>query len=141
MKRFVILGLKILGGLLAVVIVLLLAATLVLNSRSFQQKMLSHATELLEEKLQTKVSIDSININFLKFNVGLYGLDVEDREHRQMLQVERLAVNLDFGVWLVIISRLPMLVSKGSRHVYINHRKVNPISSLCLMSSSVISPR
>ena len=96
MKRFVILGLKILGGLLAVVIVLLLVATLVLNSHSFQQKMLSHATELLEEKLQTKVSIDSININFLKFNVGLYGLDVEDREHRQMLQVERLAVNLDF---------------------------------------------
>ena len=96
MKRFIVLGLKILGGLLAVVIVLLLAATLVLNSHSFQQKMLSHATELLEEKLQTKVSIDSININFLKFNVGLYGLDVEDREHRQMLQVERLAVNLDF---------------------------------------------
>ena len=89
MKRFVILGVKILGGLLAVVIVLLLAATLVLNSRSFQQKMLSHATELLEEKLQTKVYIDSININFLKCNVGLYGLDVEDREHRQMLQVER----------------------------------------------------
>ena len=96
MKRFIVLGLKILGGLLAVVIVLLLAATLVLNSHSFQQKMLAHATELLEEKLQTKVSIDSININFLKFNVGLYGLDVEDREHRQMLQVERLAVNLDF---------------------------------------------
>lgn len=95
MKRFIVLGLKILGGLLAVVIVLLLAATLVLNSHSFQQKMLAHATELLEEKLQTKVSIDSININFLKFNVGLYGLDVEDREHRQMLQVERLAVNLD----------------------------------------------
>ena len=46
MKRFVILGLKILGGLLAVVIVLLLVATLVLNSHSFQQKMLSHATEL-----------------------------------------------------------------------------------------------
>ena len=95
MKRFVIRGLKILGGLLVAVIVLLLAATLVFNSSSFQKKMLDHATELLEEKLQTKVSIDSININFLKFNVGLYGLDVEDREHRQMLHVERLAVNLD----------------------------------------------
>lgn len=95
MKRFVIRGLKILGGLLVAVIVLLLSATLVFNSSSFQKKMLGHATELLEEKLQTKVSIDSININFLKFNVGLYGLDVEDREHRQMLHVERLAVNLD----------------------------------------------
>ena len=95
MKRFIVLGLKILAGLLVTVIILLLAATLVLNSSSFQQKMLSHATELLEEKLQTKVSIDSINVNFLKFNVGLYGMDVEDREHRQMLQVEHLAVNLD----------------------------------------------
>lgn len=95
MKRFIVLGLKILAGLLVTVIILLLAATLVLNSSSFQQKMLAHATELLEEKLQTKVSIDSINVNFLKFNVGLYGMDVEDREHRQMLQVEHLAVNLD----------------------------------------------
>ena len=95
MKRFIVLGLKILAGLLVTVIILLLAATLVLNSSSFQQKMLSHATELLEEKLQTKVSIDSINVNFLKFNVGLYGMNVEDREHRQMLQVEHLAVNLD----------------------------------------------
>lgn len=96
MKRFIVLGLKILAGLLVAAVVLLLAATFVLNSKSFQQKMLTHATELLQEKLQTKVSIDSINVNFLKFNVGLYGLDVEDREHRQMLQVERLAVNLDF---------------------------------------------
>ena len=60
MKRFVIRGLKILGGLLVAVIVLLLAATLVFNSSSFQKKMLGHATELLEEKLQTKVSIDSM---------------------------------------------------------------------------------
>lgn len=96
MKRFVVLGLKILGGLLVTLIVLLLSATLILNSRSFQQKMLAHATELLEEKLQTKVSIDSIHIDFFKFKVGLYGLDVEDREHRQMLKVERLAVNLDY---------------------------------------------
>ena len=57
MKRFVIRGLKILGGLLVAVIVLLLSATLVFNSSSFQKKMLGHATELLEEKLQTKVSI------------------------------------------------------------------------------------
>lgn len=95
MKRFVVLGLKILGGLLVTLIVLLVSATLILNSRSFQQKMLAHATELLEEKLQTKVSIDSIHVDFFKFKVGLYGMDVEDREHRQMLKVERLAVNLD----------------------------------------------
>jgi len=82
MKRFVVLGLKILGGLLVTLIVLLVSATLILNSRSFQQKMLAHATELLEEKLQTKVSIDSIHVDFFKFKVGLYGMDVEDREHR-----------------------------------------------------------
>ena len=70
MKRFVVLGLKILGGLLVTLIVLLVSATLILNSRSFQQKMLTHATELLEEKLQTKVSIDSIHVDFFKFKVG-----------------------------------------------------------------------
>ena len=42
MKRFVVLGLKILGGLLVTLIVLLVSATLILNSRSFQQKMLAH---------------------------------------------------------------------------------------------------
>lgn len=96
MKRFVVRGLKILGGLLVAVIAFLVGATLVFNSSSFQKKMLGHATELLEEKLQTKVSIDSVNIDFMKFNMGLYGLDVEDREHRQMLHVEHLAVNLDW---------------------------------------------
>ena len=96
MKRFVVRGLKILGGLLVAVIAFLVGATLVFNSSSFQKKMLGHATELLEEKLQTKVSIDSVNIDFMKFNMGLYGLDVEDREHRQMLHVEQLAVNFDW---------------------------------------------
>lgn len=95
MKRFVILGLKILGILAAVIVVILLGAALVFNSSSFQKKMLDYSTEALADRLQTKVKIDSVSINLLTFDANLLGVDIEDREQRKMLQVGRLSVNLD----------------------------------------------
>ena len=93
MKRFVILGLKILGILAAVIVVILLGAALVFNSSSFQKKMLDYSTEALADRLQTKVKIDSVSINLLTFDANLLGVDIEDREQRKMLQVGRLSVN------------------------------------------------
>ena len=97
MKRFVILGLKILGGLVAVLVVIVVVAAIVFNSSSTQKKMLDYSTEMLAERLQTKVKIDSISINLFSFDVNLMGVDIEDREQRKMLQAERLSVNLD--IW------------------------------------------
>ena len=62
MKRYVLLTLKILGGLMALLIVLLVAAAIILNTNSVQQKLLRYSTNLLREKLQTKVEIDSISV-------------------------------------------------------------------------------
>lgn len=104
MKRYVLLTLKILGGLLALLIVLLVAAAIILNTNSVQQKLLRYSTNLLREKLQTKVEIDSIHINFMTFDVNLMGLDVEDRQQRKMLQAEKLSVKLD--LWKLVTKKL-----------------------------------
>ena len=89
MKRFIILGLKIFGILAAVFVVILLGAALIFNSSSVQKKVLDNSTEMLAERLQTKVKIDSVSINFLTFDVNLLGVEIEDREQRKMLQTEQ----------------------------------------------------
>ena len=104
MKRYVLLTLKILGGLMALLIVLLVAAAIILNTNSVQQKLLRYSTNLLREKLQTKVEIDSISVDFLTFDVNLMGLDVEDRQQRKMLQADKLALNVD--LWDLAVRRL-----------------------------------
>ena len=100
MKRYLILGLKILGSTVAIVVVLLLGAALIFNTSSFQNKMMDYSADMLAERLQTKVKIDSVSINFLTFDVNLFGVEIEDREQRKMLQTERLSVNLD--IWGIL---------------------------------------
>ena len=104
MKRYLVLALKIVGGFVAAIVVILVVAAFLLNSSSVQNKALTYATEQLRTKLQTKVEIDSIHINFLTFDVNLMGLDVEDRQQRKMLQAEKLSVKLD--LWKLITKKL-----------------------------------
>ena len=99
-KKLVVRIIKILGGIVASLFVLIIAAGLLLNTQSIQQKMLAYATNTLQEKLQTRVEIDSISINFLTFDVNLMGLDVEDLQQRKMLQADLLSVNVD--LWALI---------------------------------------
>lgn len=104
MKKYLLWGLKIFGGLILLLIVLLIIIAALLNSNSVQQKLLGYSTNLLKEKLQTKVEIDSISVNFLTFDINLMGLDVEDRQQRKMLQADKLAINLD--LWQLAARRL-----------------------------------
>jgi len=50
---------------------------------------------MLKEKLQTEVSIDRIRVNFFGQDMNLYGVEVEDLQHRKMLRLEELGVTLD----------------------------------------------
>ena len=61
MKRVFILGLKIFGGLVALILVLLAGIFFYINSSAGQQRLLKFATDLLQEKLETKVQIDSVS--------------------------------------------------------------------------------
>ena len=87
--------LKIVGGILAVVVILLGAALVVLNNKSFQQKVLEMAVEELQKKLETRVEIDSISINMFNLDVNLYGIMIEDHEKREMLKVQKIAADIE----------------------------------------------
>jgi len=95
MKRLILIILKIFGGLVALVLVLLVAAFFYINSSAGQQRLLKFATDLLQEKLETKVQIDSVSVNFGTMDVNLFGLDVEDRQQRPLLQTDCIQVSLD----------------------------------------------
>ena len=82
-------------GLVGMVVLLLAGGLFVINTEAFQNKMLGKAVEMLEEKLQTRVDIDSVSVDLLTLDAELYGLLVEDRQHRKMLQLEKLRADVD----------------------------------------------
>ena len=86
--------LKIVGGTLAVVIILLGATLVALNNKSIQKKILDDVVEELRKKLDTKVEIDSISINMFNLDLNLYGIKIDDRQQREMLKVEKISANL-----------------------------------------------
>ena len=92
--------LKVLGGLIASLMVLIVGTVFLLNTDAFQNKLLKHAIGLLSDKLQTRVEIDSVSIGLFSQDIYLYGLDVEDLQHRKMLQLNRLSVNVK---WLPLL--------------------------------------
>ena len=92
-KRLVKFG-KIIAIIVGVIVLLGVVAFFALNSSSFQAKMLGKATDMLQEKLETKVQIDRIYFDILEQDVELYGVEIEDREHRKMFQMDELEVSL-----------------------------------------------
>jgi len=87
--------LKTTGGIAVGAVVLVGGATLLLNTESVQKKIQEKAVELLSQKLETKVEIDSISISALTQEISLYGIEIEDREEREMLKVGKISVNLE----------------------------------------------
>ena len=86
--------LKVFGCVLVACMLLVVGAVFVLNTDAFQNKLLKRATQMLSDKLQTRVEIDSISIGLFSQDVNLYGLDVEDLQHRKMFQLDRLSVDV-----------------------------------------------
>ena len=95
MKKRIGLALKIIVGMVALLLVLLVAAMILLNTDMCQQKLLNYSVGLLEEKLQTKVKIDHVSLNIWTFDVELQGLCIEDQQARKMLQADHLSVSLN----------------------------------------------
>ena len=94
MRRLLLL-LKILACIFVFVAVLLGVAVYLLNNKTFQNKVLQRATVLLSERLGTKVTADSVYINVFGQQVELYGVDVEDKQQRKMLQIKELGVSVN----------------------------------------------
>ncbi len=82
-------------ALAAFIVILLVGGFAMLNTSWLQQEMLNRVQTALTEKLQTKIEIDSVSIDLLTLDAKLYGLCVEDRQQRKMLQLGFLKADVD----------------------------------------------
>lgn len=114
--------LKVGGGIIGGLSVVLLTGSVLLNSRYVQNKVLKYATDALAEKLQTRVSIDSVSISLIRQKVELWGLYVEDQQQREMLQLKKVAVDL---------KTMPLMHSQ----VVIDEAEVTGLNALLLKPS------
>ena len=94
MKRFLILTMKILAGLLAAIVLLLAIAFGAFHTDAVQERLVQKSTELLSEYLQTSVRIEKASVSFIDQGVRLYGVEIDDQQQRKMFQMKELGVDL-----------------------------------------------
>ena len=75
---------------IAAVVTVLVSLSLWVQTHSAQQMLLGKAMELLQDKLQTRVSADSISLEVLRGQVRLYGFRINDREDSLLLSIREL---------------------------------------------------
>ena len=83
-------GIRIALKTMAVIIAVLVLATLIVaNSSYVQDKLISLATDALSKELKTEVKIDRIKLNLLSMSAGIEGIKLKDQQQRDMLKVHR----------------------------------------------------
>lgn len=82
-------------GLVGLVAFLLVGGFILLNTSWLQEKLKTKTVALLTEKLDTRVVLDSVSIDLLTLDAKIYGLTVEDRQQRKMLQMDFLKADVD----------------------------------------------
>ena len=87
--------LKILGITAAVLVVLLVGAYIALCTSTVQNKLMHHTTQMLSERLHTQVNVDSVSVALPSLDIKLFGMSVEDRSRRKMLEVGTLTADID----------------------------------------------
>ena len=95
MKKILSLTLQILGGVFALLLLVLAGLALAVNSPTIQQKVLHIATEMLSDKLGTNATIDSVYINLGRQKLEFYGVGIDDQQQRKLFEMEQMEVNLD----------------------------------------------
>ncbi len=86
---------KLVGILVATVVIMVVAGFTMLNTKWLQNKLLSQTVTLLRDKLDTNVEVDSVSIDLLTWDAKIYGLRVDDRQQRRMLEMEFLQADVD----------------------------------------------
>ena len=115
--------------LVGLIVLLLVAGFFVVNSTSFQQKLLQRTTSLLEDKLQTNIQIDSVSIDLWTLDAELYRLCVEDRQQRKMLQMDYLKADVD--IWPLLNRKLRISEAKvKGLHAELHHMPHDSIDSI-----------
>ena len=94
MKKALLLTLKIFGGLLATIVVLVVGAFAVFHTDAVQKRLVENATQRLSDYLHTTVRIEKANVSFIDQGVRLYGVEIDDQQQRKMFRMRELGVDL-----------------------------------------------
>ena len=92
--------LKAFGILLAIACLLIAAGVALLHTDKVQNWLMQRFVAVLQEQLQTDVSVEYINISLFKGGVTLCSVEVCDRQGRKMFQMEKLTLGLDMKALL-----------------------------------------
>lgn len=89
----------IIGIIVAILLLIGIAAGIMysLTRSDMQMWIMRHGLEKLSEKLQTKVSADSIGVDVNKGRIFLYGFEMNDRKDVRMLRVDTLEAKMDMA--------------------------------------------
>lgn len=79
------------GGVITAIIAVIAYYLAVAN---IQQWLCGHAVSLLEQRLETAVSLDSVDVSIVRRQVTLYGFAIEDRQKKPMLAVDTMSVRV-----------------------------------------------
>ena len=102
-NRFLSWILKTAGCLVGLFIIVTIIVSLVVNHTPVQDKILELVTEHFAEKLETSVKIDHVKVKLFEQSISIYGIEIEDQQHRKMLQVKELWASMKM---------LPLLTGK-----------------------------
>ena len=85
-------------------VVLIVAAIIILNSEAFRSQLAHQATLMLSEKLDTHVAIKDADIDLPHAKISLFGVEIEDRQKRKMIQLDHL--NLKTQWWPLLFNEV-----------------------------------
>lgn len=88
-----------------------------------QQWLVQRGVEMLHEKLQTRVEIDSVGVNFFNGSVGVYGVRLDDRDSVQMLSVDTLTARVNLPELLANKLMIGKVTLHGADMILYKERK------------------
>ncbi len=131
--------LKTLGIIAAILVVLFVIAIFIVESPTIQNKVMKRATAMLTEKLGRRVEVDKVNISLIRQSVGLYGVEIGDKETPPVLQLER----LEFGFELLPLLHKRIVVEdakiEGVEASWISQTKKGPMDNQAIIRKVIAS--
>src|SRR5690606_34162429 len=104
-KKILITSLKVIGWVCLSVIGLVVIIALAIQIPFIQNKLVQTAVNFVEEKIQTRVSLDRISLSIPK-SIVLTGLYLEDQKQDTLLYAGELSVNTD--LWALTKNRIQL---------------------------------
>ncbi|MBQ6039005.1 MAG: hypothetical protein IJL37_10145 [Bacteroidaceae bacterium] len=131
--------LKTLGIIAAILVVLFVIAIFIVESPTIQNKVMKRATAMLTEKLGRRVEVEKVNISLIRQSVGLYGVEIGDKETPPVLQLER----LEFGFELLPLLHKRIVVEdakiEGVEASWISQTKKGPMDNQAIIRKVIAS--